>query len=165
MTMNTTPSADLSYSTAPIRSVTLFWVTPSLYPIALQHTVRIHPTTDPSNNPLYPLSGDHRPLSKSTTLALFCFNPSHPVPNESLRIISAYLWTSGILKSQTICRVIMVYSPTKMQQFILSSSNAVVYSPTNIHLFLTDSRSRKIIVSQWFTLPPRYINSSPFFLI
>jgi hypothetical protein len=98
MTTNTTPSADLSYSTAPIRSVTLFWVTPSLYPIALQHTVRIHPTTDPSNNPLCPHSGDHRPLSKSTTLTLFCINPSHPVPNEALRIISAYLWTSGSLE-------------------------------------------------------------------
>jgi hypothetical protein len=134
--MSTPPCADLSYSTAPILSVTLFWVTPSLYPIALQHTVRIHPTTDPSNNPFCQHSGDHRPLSKSTTLTLFCFNPSHPVPNESLRIISAYLWTSGILKSQTICRVIMVTLPPRCN----NSSSAPQM--------------------QWFTFPPTSISSS-----
>jgi hypothetical protein len=80
----------------------------TLYPIVLQHTVRIHPTTDPSNDTLCSHCGDHRPLSKSTTLTLFCFNTSHLEPKgaflhhqdlgSALPVSVADLWQSQNLR-------------------------------------------------------------------
>jgi hypothetical protein len=141
--------------TAPVRSDTLAWVTPSLSPISLRHTVRIHPTTDSSNDTLCSHSGDHRPLS------IYDFHPfllqhiasgtqGSTSPSSRSRISSPCLCGRplAVSKSQTICRVIMVYSPITMQQFILSSANAAVYFPTSLHHFLTGSRSRKIVASQ-----------------
>jgi hypothetical protein len=119
-------------------------VTPSLYPIALQHTVRILPTSDPSiilsaRTPMTIVLSLNQRLSPSSA-------STHRIqyPIKHLGASPPICGLLAVSKSQTICRVIMVYSPTKMQQFILSSANAVVYFPTNIHHFPTDSQIRRI---------------------
>jgi hypothetical protein len=105
---------------APVRSDTHAWVTPSLSPISLRHTVRIHPTTDSSNDTLCSHSGDHRPHS----IRLSPFSAStHRIryPREHFSIIRSRISSPclcgrplAVSKSQNNCRVIMVYSPTKI---------------------------------------------------